>query len=62
MKILAKVLQALGIAEVMLGLVTGLMGDMWKELYFSVAGIIVFTIGWLMQRRTVKKSASQSPL
>ena len=58
MRILAKVLQAVGIAEVMIGLATGLMGDMWKELYFSVAGILVFTAGWLIQRRVEKKAAS----
>ena len=59
MKIFAKVLQAIGIAEVMIGLVTGLMGDMWKELYFSVAGIVVFTLGWFLQRRNEKKAPLQ---
>jgi hypothetical protein len=38
----------------MIGLVTGLNGDMMKELYFAVAGIVVFTAGWFIQRRTGK--------
>ncbi len=59
MKIFAKVLQAIGIAEVMIGLVTGLMGDMWKELYFAVGGIVVFTLGWFLQRRAEKKTPVQ---
>jgi len=58
MRALAKILQAVGIAEVMIGLATGLMGDMWKELYFAVAGIAVFTVGWLIQRRAEKRVAS----
>jgi hypothetical protein len=59
MRIIAKILQAMGIAEVMIGLVTGLMGDMWKELYFTVAGVVVFAIGWFLQRRVEKKAAVQ---
>ena len=59
MRIFAKVLQAIGIAEVMIGLATGLMGDMWKELYFTVAGIVAFTVGWLIQRHSDKRAASQ---
>jgi hypothetical protein len=57
MRVLAKVLQAIGIAEVMIGLVTGLMGDMMKEMYFAVAGGVLFTVGWLIQRRTEKRVA-----
>ena len=59
MRILAKVLEAIGIAEVMFGLVTGLMGDMKRELYFALAGAAVFTLGWLIQRRWEKRPASQ---
>lgn len=58
MRVLAKILQAVGIAEVMIGLATGLLGDMWKELYFTIAGIVVFTAGWLIQRRAEKRAAS----
>jgi hypothetical protein len=56
MRLLAKVLQAIGIAEVMIGLVTGLNGDMMKEFYFAVAGIIVFVVGWFIQRRIEKRT------
>jgi len=56
MRVVAKVLQAIGIAEVMIDLVTGLNGDMVKELYFAVAGIIVFVVGWVIQRRIEKRT------
>jgi hypothetical protein len=42
----------------MMGLVTGLMGDVTKEMYFAVAGVVVFTAGWYFQRRTEKRAAS----
>jgi hypothetical protein len=58
MRVLAKVLQAIGIAEVMIGLVAGLMGDMMKEMYFAVAGVVLFAVGWLIQRLTEKRVAS----
>jgi hypothetical protein len=45
MRVLAKILEAIGIAELMIGLVTGLTADMTKEMYFAVAGIAVFTVG-----------------
>ena len=52
MKFLAKVLEALGIACVMIGLVEGIMGStMWMELYLSIAGIIVFTAGRKLEKR-----------
>jgi hypothetical protein len=56
MTILAKVLQAIGITEVMIGLITGLNGDMTKEMYFAVVGIAVFAIGWFIQRRSEKRT------
>jgi hypothetical protein len=60
MTILAKALQAIGITEVMIGLVTGVMGDiMTKEMYFALAGIVVFSLGWLIQRHTGNKAASR---
>jgi predicted cobalt transporter CbtA len=59
MRIVAKVLQAVGIAEVMIGLVTGLMGNMRKEMYFALAGIVVFSLGWLIQRLTGKRATSR---
>jgi hypothetical protein len=30
---------------------------MTKEMYFALAGIVVFSLGWLIQRHTGKKSS-----
>jgi len=47
MTILSKILEALGIACVMMGLVQGIQSDnMWMELYLSLIGIVLFLIGW----------------
>jgi hypothetical protein len=56
MRVFSRVLQAIGIAEVIIGLVTGLNGDMAREMYSAVAGIVVFAVGWLIQRRTEKRT------
>ena len=49
---LAKALEALGIACVMVGLVEGVLGTtMWMELYLSIAGIIVFIAGRSIEKR-----------
>lgn len=53
MKIVAKAMEALGIACVMIGLVEGILGStMWMELYLSIAGIIVFIAGRRIEKRT----------
>lgn len=58
----AKLLQALGIACVMIGLVQGISaGDMWGELYFALGGILAFYVGRLIERKQVKKNASSTP-
>ncbi len=55
MMILAKGLEALGIACVMIGLVQGILSEtMWMELYLSLAGITIFFVGWLIERRIAK--------
>lgn len=47
----AKILQALGIASVMVGLVQGIMSEtMWMELYLSIIGIIIFLGGLGLER------------
>ncbi len=44
-------LQAIGIAEVMIGLIVGItQNDMWKELYLTLMGIGFFSLGWLLGR------------
>ncbi len=55
-KVLAKILEALGIAAVMLGLVQGLNGDMWGELYFFIGGIVAFYAGRFLEKRRPKTS------
>ena len=51
MKFVSRLLQAIGIAEVMIGLVVGLtQDDMWKELYLTLIGIGFFSVGWLLGR------------
>jgi hypothetical protein len=56
MRIAAKSFEALGIACVMIGLVHGIMSDtMWMELYLSIIGIVVFLIGWGMEKVLARK-------
>jgi hypothetical protein len=51
MKIAAKVFEALGISCVMIGLVQGIMSEtLWMELYLSIIGIVVFLIGWGIEK------------
>ena len=51
----AKFLEALALAAVMFGLIYGLMGDMWMDLYFFLGGIVVFTAGWFMEKWEARK-------
>lgn len=49
---LAKVLQAVGFADVGIGLWFGIVhDDMWKELYWTLAGLGLFMVGRLIERR-----------
>jgi hypothetical protein len=48
--LVAKLLEAVGIAAVMIGLVQGIYGDMWGELYLFLGGIAVFVIGRQMEK------------
>lgn len=58
MRLLAKALEALGIACVMIGLVQGIMSEtMWMELYLSIIGIVVFLFGRGMEKRIARKQA-----
>jgi len=48
----AKLLQAVGFAHVGIGLWLGLSeGDMWKELYLALSGLVFFTIGRVLEPR-----------
>ena len=54
-RVLAKLLEALGIAATMIGLVQGMYGDMWGELYLFLGGIIAFWAGRRMEKRWGRK-------
>jgi len=61
--VVAKACEALGIACVMIGLVQGIQSpSMWIELYLSVIGIILFMIGWGLEKYLARRSrARQKP-
>ena len=56
-----KLLQAVGIACVMIGLIQGILGDMWGELYLLLAGIAVFAVGRFIEKRRLKKNHPAEP-
>jgi hypothetical protein len=60
MPLFAKLLEAFGIACVMIGLVQGIMSDsMWMELYLAIIGISTFLIGrWLEKRAAQSKQTT----
>ncbi len=47
---IGKILQAIGIAETMIGLIAGLQGSMGKEMLYTGIGIGVFIIGRFTER------------
>ena len=56
MMLVAKGLEALGIASVMIGLVQGIHSEtMWMELYLSIIGIILFLFGWGVEKWVVRR-------
>ena len=57
MIVLSKIIEALGIACVMMGLVQGIQSDnMWIELYLSLIGIVLFLTGWGMEKFLRKRA------
>ncbi|MFN0158146.1 MAG: hypothetical protein ACKVRP_08770 [Bacteroidota bacterium] len=56
MIVVAKSLEALGIACVMIGLVQGLNSEtMWMELYLFLIGMAIFGLGWWIEKRITRK-------
>lgn len=51
LRIIAKLLEAVGIAATMVGLIQGIYGDMWGELYLFLGGIFVFLIGRQLEKK-----------
>ena len=47
----AKMLEAVGIASLMIAFVVGIYGDEWGELYLFLGGIAVFFIGRFFEKR-----------
>jgi Na+/proline symporter len=62
MRVAGKILEALGIASVMIGLVQGIYGDMWGELYLFLGGIAIFVIGRLIEKRIDKRMKEKQDL
>ncbi len=54
-KYMPKVMEAIGIAALMIGLVQGVYGDQWGELYLFIGGIVVFIAGRQWEKRVEKK-------
>ncbi|GJQ19729.1 MAG: hypothetical protein HBSIN02_00840 [Bacteroidia bacterium] len=50
----AKFLQALAIVVVFFGFMYGLLGDMWTDLYFFLAGIVIFVVGWTIEKHEAR--------
>ena len=49
---MGKGLEAVGIACVLIGLVHGIASsDMWGELYFLIAGMAVFSLGRVVEKK-----------
>ena len=59
MKIVSKTLEAVGIACVMVGLIDGIQGSMWLELYLLIIGLLVFLAGWGIDKLRMKKQQLQ---
>jgi hypothetical protein len=59
MRIISKTLEAIGIASVMIGLIDGMQGSMWLELYLLIIGLIVFFVGWGIEKSLKKKHQAQ---
>ncbi len=56
-----KFLEAIGFLTLAVGLMYGVMGNMWIDLYFFLAGIVVFYVGRLMERHEMKNEARFDP-
>ena len=55
LRFVGKMLQAISIAALMVGLVQGVYGDMWGELYLFIGGIVVFIVGRRFEKRWEKQ-------
>jgi len=60
-RIIGKALQAIGIAALVVGLVQGVYGGMWGELYLFIGGIVIFVAGRKIEKRWEKRHHSAAP-
>jgi len=50
-----KFLEALGFLTVAVGLMAGMQGDMYTDLYFFIGGIAVFGAGRMIEKREMRR-------
>ena len=55
---MGKILEALGIAALLIAFVSGIHGDEWGELYLFIGGIAVFVIGRQIEKRWERRFAA----
>ena len=60
MRILSKTLEAMGMASVMIGLIDGINGSMWLELYLLIIGLVIFFAGWGIEKSLKKNKQPQN--
>ncbi|MCH7761429.1 hypothetical protein IIA15_08555 [candidate division TA06 bacterium] len=49
--IIGKIFQLIGLTQVLFGLFYGFRGDMIRELYLFLAGLLIFILGRWMEKR-----------
>lgn len=55
MKYVAKALEGIGIALAGIGLLYGFKGSMGKELTYALVGVLIFFLGWLVEKKLIRK-------
>ena len=59
-RVIAKGIEAVGIAAVMVGLIQGIYGDMWGELYLFLGGIVAFLVGRRIEKKWEKQQRNEA--
>lgn len=57
-RMIGKLLEAVGIASTMIGLIQGIYGDMWGELYLFLGGIFVFLFGRQLEKHNLRRETT----
>jgi hypothetical protein len=53
--IVGKILQLIGLIQVLFGLFYGIRGDMWRELYLFLGGLVAFIAGRMVEKKGGRK-------